>query len=874
MDSVINDELSDSVFEYGCQWLRADFHLHTMQDKQFADKEATYDEYVNGLEKAGIRIGIITNHNKFNWHEYKELKKVARKKRIWILPGVELSVSDGAHGIHVLIVFDPDSWILSDKDFINDFLAAAFQGFHNRENADARCDYSLAELFKQLNSYRLKGRDSFVVLAHVNSGSGFFNELDGGRIKEIAKSGSFYDNVLAMQKVRPTEAQLRMYSDWFENGLPVFVEGSDCKSLEEIGKGPATFVKIGDFSFSSLKLALLERSNRVSDKLPEHNGEYVKTMEIVGGRLNEQRFCFSSSLNCFIGIRGSGKSSILEILRYALDIPLASSSADVSYKNELIEYVLGSGGKVIVHLIGNHGTEYRVEKIYGQKGVLFKEGENEPLQCSLDAVFKTPVYFGQKDLSNKNDDFESDLLRRLAGNRLDRVDNQISDAKNTVISDLLEIQKLGNLENQKRDTQAQIKNALEQLKYYQEKGLEEKMKTQADYESDACLVKTAYNNLIQFASRIKTLLDEYRDEFNQITQGSETNKELLDELNQILKQVNDCINQINVLLSAIEDGGKRIENVRRKLDLKKNNLAEDFAKMKRELNTEDLNPDHFLNLTRMLSTARLKLQQLDKQEEKRVSFQATLDCHLSSLNDVWLQRYHLLENEASTVNTSDSNLNIGLVFKGKRKKMLSHLKETFRGTGIRETTYDALVEKYRDFIEMYHDRKNWDSIISPNLFSAFENRFMENIEDLLTYKVDDDATITYKGKPLNKYSLGQRASALILFLLAQKDTEVLIVDQPEDDLDNQTIYDEVIKSLIQQKSNMQFVFATHNANIPVLGDSEKVFCCSFEKIDRIEVASGSIDTPEIQTNIVKIMEGGKEAFHKRIEIYRIWGDKQ
>ena len=110
----------------------------------------------------------------------------------------------------------------------------------------------------------------------------------------------------------------------------------------------------------------------------------------------------------------------------------------------------------------------------------------------------------------------------------------------------------------------------------------------------------------------------------------------------------------------------------------------------------------------------------------------------------------------------------------------------------------------------------------------------------------------------------------MLCWLAQKETNVLMIDQPEDDLDNQTKYEEVITEIIKLKSQMQFIFATHNANIPVLGESEKVVACDFENGDRIELKDGSIDTPDIQKAIVGIMEGGKIAFNRRRDIYNIW----
>ena len=80
----------------------------------------------------------------------------------------------------------------------------------------------------------------------------------------------------------------------------------------------------------------------------------------------------------------------------------------------------------------------------------------------------------------------------------------------------------------------------------------------------------------------------------------------------------------------------------------------------------------------------------------------------------------------------------------------------------------------------------------------------------------------------------------------------------------------MIKEIVTLKSHMQFIFATHNANIPVLGESEKVIACEFEDNNSIDLNEGSIDTPGIQKAIVRIMEGGKTAFNRRKEIYNIW----
>ena len=147
--------------------------------------------------------------------------------------------------------------------------------------------------------------------------------------------------------------------------------------------------------------------------------------------------------------------------------------------------------------------------------------------------------------------------------------------------------------------------------------------------------------------------------------------------------------------------------------------------------------------------------------------------------------------------------------------------------------------------------------------------FTTNLKTLLTYQTPNKFTITYRGKELEHHSLGQRASALILFVLSQQENDAIIIDQPEDDLDNQTIYEDVIKLVRAMKPKVQFIFATHNPNIPVLGDAEQIHACSFMD-NAIVVQTGSIDDPRQQKTIVDIMEGGKEAFNRRKEIYQIW----
>jgi len=125
-----------------------------------------------------------------------------------------------------------------------------------------------------------------------------------------------------------------------------------------------------------------------------------------------------------------------------------------------------------------------------------------------------------------------------------------------------------------------------------------------------------------------------------------------------------------------------------------------------------------------------------------------------------------------------------------------------------------------------------------------------------------------KYKELKDLSKGQQCTAILnLLLIDNKDP--LIVDQPEDNLDNSFIAENLVKTLRTNKIKRQYMFATHNANIPVFGDAEQII--TMEEQDghgRIaEGGIGSIDEQEVKLHVISILEGGKSAFKMREEKY-------
>ena len=141
----------------------------------------------------------------------------------------------------------------------------------------------------------------------------------------------FRDRCVGFQKVTTHDKRTQVKS-WLGDWYPAEVEGCDCKSIADIGKGKQTYVKIGAFTFEAVKFALLDYAQPRRQHSPKQENSNVKSIAFEGDKLDGQVINFSPELNTFIGIRGSGKSTILEAIRYALDIPFGKNAADPNTK--------------------------------------------------------------------------------------------------------------------------------------------------------------------------------------------------------------------------------------------------------------------------------------------------------------------------------------------------------------------------------------------------------------------------------------------------------------------------------------------------------------------------------------------------------------
>ncbi|MCP5158712.1 MAG: AAA family ATPase [Gammaproteobacteria bacterium] len=863
---------SSANFQRGAEWVRTDFHLHTKADQEFnytGDLNYYNSNYIDALQKAKIRLGVITNHNKFDYDEFKALRSTAKKKEIGLLPGVELSVNDGANGIHTLIVFS-EQWLANGENHINPFLTVAFEGKtpQQYENENGRSSLSLIETIRKLEGYC---KDFFLVFAHVEQSSGLWAELDGGRLQELGQNKFFRRRTLGFQKVlthdgagkdRPCRTKVRA---WLQDAYPAEVEGSDPKTIEEIGKGKPCYLKLGELSFEAVKFALFDHRQRVRPSLPNiRNSAIIHQIRFEGGILEGSVIPFSSSLNCLIGPRGNGKSAVIECLRHALGFREIS---DERYKAGLVERMLSPAGKVVVEAADEHGRTIRIERERsGQPSVFLDDTYRD---ISPGSVLKDILYFGQKDLSTRSESFDESFLDKLLADRLDpkpqeegRLLESVRQAARQLKETLEASEKIAVFQKEKNELEVQ-------LQIFTDKGVDKKLEEMTLFDTDRQAILGWQEELKQLGTGIKEVTDW--DEVNRAFPSlrSKRTEFLREDLVQAKAKSDEAKQSAEACLTGLRDAFTLVTEATKKLTPVQDEMQTEVVALQKALNEPQLDLEVFRKKKARLEQLKKLLDAGTQRAKTEQAARDLLGAAANNLHEFWRERFQERETEVRRLERElPEEIRLYTAFKGKRKAFEEFLRTTLRGSGVQGTSYETLREIFIDGRQLYQKRAELEKHLPETAAIKVKAALLDRLADFLTFRTPDMAEILYQGNPLGDYSLGQRATVILHILMHLRRHPVILIDQPEDDLDNETLYSHFIRQLLERKELTQFIFATHNPNIPVLGDAEQTIVC--RKGEHFSFEHGSIDNKRIQDRIVTVMEGGEDAFRRRKEIYQLW----
>jgi predicted ATPase len=868
---------ASNQFYHGSEILKTDFHLHTRRDKEF-----TYDgaddcfvtDYVEALDKAEIKIGMIANHNKFDLGEFKALKAKASSKGILLLPGVELSITGGSGGLHILIAFNPDEWITAMDDFINKFLDTVFGSTPNREDSNITCRKDLNDVLDILNGEYQK--DHFVIFAHVEQSKGLLNECNGTAIGTMIGSTHFKGSVLAVQKLR-TRDNIQKLNQWVGYDL-ARIEGSDPKSIDEIEKytDKESYIKIGELSFAAVKYALSDHTGRVFDSIEPISHGYVESVKFTGGKLDGQTVALSPYLNTMIGIRGSGKSSLLEIIRWGLDL---TAVEDSNYKNSLVSNVLGSGGQISLTVVDEHGKEFEIRKINGESSKIL-DSSGKDITVSVSTIVRNPLYFGQKDLSASKVGYEVKLLDKFVAGKVPDKKSDLTGKVQKITENIKLLLNLEGIPDKVNRLEEENRELEYKLKIFEEKGLAEKLTKQTEFGKDSVKLDSIVEAGEQLADSFEEFLSEECsvEEFDLSGYKSKYNKELFTRLQGAIDALKKHIAELRKMSAAISSDVKSLAAIRDEFIALSEQLKEEFAEIKRSVNSENLDLDSFVSAKKKIEVNKTEIEKLRKAQKSDKTICNAISSAIRERNEILTEQFNAYKTETDGINASQGELAVNLTFKGDKANLTEALRGLVKGTGIREADVKIkkLCDKFPDSVAIIDDLflKNGNdlkAILGNSDFEKLASKIREGYTAFIAVVSENTIEILYHEKQLKNHSIGQRASALILFILSQSQNDIIIIDQPEDDLDNQVVYKEFIKALKEKKSSAQFIFATHNANIPVLGDSEKIISSEYED-DKMTLSEGTIDTAATHKKIIDIMEGGEEAFRRRNAIYSSWGN--
>lgn len=872
-------------FKHGSRWVRADFHLHTAAADEFNKRgivQGTYvNDFVNRLHAQSIHLAVVTNHNKFDKNEFLALKGEAAKKDIFLLAGVEFSARDGQRGIHILIVFD-ESWYEGECDDINIFLGRAFhlKPGYNKSPYDVNADYDLCEAVRELDKF---GKDYFFVMAHVDHKNGLLEEVKGRNLETLVAAPEFSGRVLAFQK--STGFEKRKTCEALMKRKLALVEGSDNAEAGMDGIGVSNgnvrtcYLKLGAFTFEAVKFALIQHEERVQETLSKVQDLYISSIEIERADGDPLTLPLSPDLNTLIGVRGSGKSSLLETVRFGLGLEANETPKD--YKSEIVRRFLGAGNRLLLRLADADGNnKYSIRREWGGRPyVLNAAGETQ--EGLLPVKLLPTAYYGQKDIEELGKNFdaqyvENKLLNEHLAESKDREAELIAEIEEVFV----QLQKTEDLRHQEEEVTQKIAHLKIEITAFEASGLQELVAKELNFADDESKLDQIGDELEEMAERLLEVVESYGWGSYMSYQAKEPgNVDFFEkEVFPVIRELVEVGREVRAKFSeSTSDHSSLLEKwktVYSKFDQLRESLQEEFRQAKQRINNPSLDVETHKQNKQLLNREKTKLKTIETQLDKTQNLEQKLTECLNKLEAHRRAMFEIIQKEIQKLNDLRLSFRIDVTYQGDKDQFKNWL--TQNTTRLRKDHHASkIVEKYDDPIQIYRDLHKEEAELATilkggNLLANIREAF-SNDAALLTWRVPDKYEFFYNDKPLERYSIGQKSTALIAFVLAHEEKKLFIIDQPEDDLDNHTVAREIIGRIRQLKPSTQFLFATHNPNILVLGDSEQVIICQYhDDENRIEFKQGSIDSPVVQQTAINIMEGGQEAFDRRKNVYQLW----
>jgi len=872
----------------GLCFVKCDLHMHTPASHDYQDKLITPEDFVKSVIAKGIKVIAITDHNSGAFID--KAKEAAKGKGLIILPGVEISCSGGKNGIHVIALFDIDK----DEKTINALLTEAKIKPEQYGAKDAFSKVSIQEIVDIIGEM-----GGLPVLAHCTSSKGVLNELAGiNRTKvfespyllAVESSVADYENE-EKKKIHKRAYDVLDGTDPNYNSRELAVYSvSDSHSLASIGENYSYFkVDPKDICLESFRQSFIDREVRIlqSTEYDEYSVPYIKTVSIDSGFFDGETAEFHSGLNTIIGSKGSGKSLLIELIRFGLDNNPIDQSVLTDHKSKL-ELKLKQFGKVNIELIDESGSS-SISRTFDFDNSSYNSEDEELTVKTFPVLFLSQNEIiriaedPNKQLKFIDSFFDfrrftiriSKIKKELEG--LDRQFTQCLSARNGVF-----------------DAKSSLTAYQAQLKKI------EKQVASPEYKKFRRMETT--NQAIMSLQNIQNRISE---DFNAFYKKVTSSYNIT--INSSIKNVPE-FKRINAAITDIkEKAGQGLAEIVDEIEKETKKTVPEFEQWTRKFGKEKIEYSSFIGKhggQQQLETERAELAKLIDDMRKKLDEEKEIADLTTSVNDERLAKLEELEQvyveyleerkkKCKTFEiASGDKLKIELRESSNNDIFKETLLNMKKGSYLRESDINSICSNYsakefvfnilRYFVSQEEKKQKYVqevaqtcSIGNDTVKKLFDFLISENtMETLLKLQYDARAQdspdisvrIGDKFQSIQNVSVGQKCNAMLIIALSDGRYPV-IIDQPEDSLDIRSIWDDICLRVRNNKAYRQFIFTTHNSSLAVASDTDKYLIVECDDGHGMITNTGAIDSKDIKGDVVNYLEGGETTYENKYRKY-------
>lgn len=742
-----------------------------------------------------------------------------------------------------------------------------------------------------------------------------WNNLEkGGQLRPFKRM--LLDKADALFTASPDDNVSKKESVLSEFGGSVLVHSKDIHNFSDLQKDKYscyTWIK-SDRTFEGLKQIIYEPKERII--IQKNNPFYDEQKSVVLDklRINDSNKWFvnkeiplNSGLISIIGEKGSGKTALLDLL--------AISNGEGIYEPDKVNYYsfynrarqeikgteihigyLGSDVQT-VHKIDGSVAESKTNNYAKVRYLSLKELESYVDQKDkFQSFIKDIIHSKSPDLSR----FEEKINKEV--NKIKEVNSEISKLEDeiTALKSLEEAYVNKNAEldlHSKNEPKIKTNFSEEQEKEYKilittEQEVNSQIKKNDITKNQIQEMDTWINEEVgafkeQFTNKYKIKLNQLNNVDTSIIEDLEMNitvegqNKITEEVNRLViknQELHERLIGIRERIEPLEEINKSLiseqKNMRAWIE-KKGQLEDELELLKQKKAGLDRNKEQITELQKQRKTIYLQLLEIKiSQKEKYEDLKSELESNqnISFKVKIEFNSNKFLEKEDAIINHGSGNSQ-EVIIENLQDRIINRAREIDNVTKEEVNTIIDFVDSIDNdnFIsEVFGEKKNKNNLLKKSF----------NVENLYNWIFDDYFDVNYfiefKGRPLETLSPGQKGLVLMkVFLRLDNSSKPLLIDQPEDNLDNKSVYNDLVNDFREIKKKRQIIIATHNPNLVVNTDSEQVIVAKFEDNNgssdkpKIIYSAGSLEDNEIRKQVCDILEGGDMAFSKREKRYSL-----